>query len=108
MNVPKYKDKDEILRVSYFDYREQLQRIKEMDERTEGNNDMKKIKDIAGRDTFIVSKPPSADDFIKQTEGNRPKVNDPRANKETKGELSKAELKAQEKATREWESKLNG
>ena len=42
------------------------------------------------------------EDFIKQTEGNRPKVNDPRAISEVKSELTEEELAKQNEATDKW------
>ena len=42
------------------------------------------------------------DKFIKETEGNRPPINDPRRDAEIKKELSPEEIKLQAEATEKW------
>lgn len=70
---------------------------------------MNEVRGIATDKGFIdIPKGVNAIDFIVKSDGNRPAVNDPRKNTRIRTELSKAELKAQEKATRAWERKLNG
>ena len=44
----------------------------------------------------------SLETFIKETEGNRPAVNDPRRDTEIKTELTPEQIKLQEEATEKW------
>ena len=44
--------------------------------------------------------------FMKETEGKRPAVNDPRAGLKTRDKLSKEELENQAKATEVWSKRL--
>ena len=72
---------------------------------------LKKI--IKGTDPFVeghIIDPkkncPEALEFIKKTEGNRPKVDDPRRDVKIKIDLTDEELAKQTEATKEWEKEI--